>query len=364
MMMTTKMKKIFILMGVSAIILFLSSLINIFYMLIILCLWISIYNFIIINKNKIFSFIEAHNINLDSCDNETDDILSDKENYTQITGQSSDDLRGLIRSVSIPKKTIYYNDKEKTDISQIMNLLHGDTYKFACARLREKNFKTGFALLFSGAAGTGKTETVYQLARTTGRDIIKVDISSIHSSLIGLDEKNMKAVFTRYKSLLKKCKREPILFFNEADGIFNKRITVGDGNPNSAAILDNNNTQNVILEELENLEGILIATTNMAKNLDPAFDRRFIYKVEFSKPGPAIRAAIWESFLPELEETSIKILSERFFLSGGQIENIARKSAICFAVSGREPDMEKIFAWCKQENVLSKDGSFIVGFSA
>jgi SpoVK/Ycf46/Vps4 family AAA+-type ATPase len=191
-----------------------------------------------------------------------------------------------------------------------------------------------------------------------------VDISSIHSSFFGQDGKNIKAVFTRYKSLLKEYTRTPILFFNEADGIFNKRITVDDDSSNPASILDNNNMQNVILEELENMEGILIATTNMVKNLDPAFDRRFIYKVEFSWPNSAARAAIWKLFIPELEEKKIQILSERFSLSGGQIENIARKSVIHFAVSGREPEMEKLFAWCKQENVLSRDGSFIVGFSA
>jgi DNA polymerase III delta prime subunit len=364
-MMATKTKKVVILAGALTIIL-LSIPVNVSNIFIILCLYISIYNFITINKSKIISFFEAHGINSDSCDvqNEINDVSPDKENYTQIAGQSPEELKGVIKNGSIAKKTIYYNDQEKTDISQIMCFLHDDAYKSACIRLREKKLKTGFACLFSGAAGTGKTETVYQLARETGRDIIKVDISSIHSSIFGQDEKNIKAVFTRYKSLLKKHTKTPILFFNEADGIFNKRITVGDDSSNPAAILDNNNTQNVILEELENMEGILIATTNMIKNLDPAFDRRFIYKVEFARPNSAARAAIWKLFIPELKEEMIRILSERFSLAGGQIENIARKSAIHFAVSGREPDMEKLFAWCKQEDVLSRDASFIVGFSA
>jgi SpoVK/Ycf46/Vps4 family AAA+-type ATPase len=365
-MMTTKTKSLFILVGVLAIILILSYLLSVSYIFTILCLYISIYNFITINKNKILSFFEARGINLDlnNIQNEIDDVLPDKENYTQIAGKSTEDLKGLIKTGNIAKKIIYYNDNEKTDISQIMSLLHDNAYKSVCVRLREKNLKTGFACLFSGAAGTGKTETVYQLARETGRDIIKVDISTIHSSVFGQDEKNIKAVFTRYKSLLKKYKKTPILFFNEADGIFNKRLAVGNNNSNSAAILDNNNMQNVILEELENMEGILIATTNMVKNLDPAFERRFIYKIEFSRPNSAGRAAIWKLFIPELTEEMTRILSERFSLSGGQIENVARKNVIHFAVSGREPDTEKLFAWCKQEDVLSRDGSFIVGFSA
>ena len=39
-----------------------------------------------------------------------------------------------------------------------------------------------------------------------------------------------------------------------------------------------NAMQNIILQEIEDLDGILIATTNQTSNLDSAFDRRFIYK--------------------------------------------------------------------------------------
>ena len=39
-----------------------------------------------------------------------------------------------------------------------------------------------------------------------------------------------------------------------------------------------NAMQNIILQEIEDLDGILIATTNQTSNLDSAFERRFIYK--------------------------------------------------------------------------------------
>ena len=35
---------------------------------------------------------------------------------------------------------------------------------------------------------------------------------------------------------------------------------------------------------MESLDGILIATTNLADNLDTAFERRFLYKIRFDKP--------------------------------------------------------------------------------
>ena len=46
-----------------------------------------------------------------------------------------------------------------------------------------------------------------------------------------------------------------------------------------------NAMQNIILQEIEDLEGILIATTNLTSNLDSAFERRFLFKVEFNKPA-------------------------------------------------------------------------------
>ena len=68
------------------------------------------------------------------------------------------------------------------------------------------------------------------------------------------------------------CKVKPILLFNEADAVFSKRKDVNNGN----VAQTENAIQNIILEEMENLDGILIATTNLADNLDGAFERRFV----------------------------------------------------------------------------------------
>lgn len=59
-----------------------------------------------------------------------------------------------------------------------------------------------------------------------------------------------------------------------------------------------NSIQNIILEEMESLEGIMIATTNLTTNLDKAFERRFLYKIEFSRPDVEVRSQIWQVMLP------------------------------------------------------------------
>ncbi len=83
--------------------------------------------------------------------------------------------------------------------------------------------RKGFACLFYGAPGTGKTESVLQIARQTGRDIMQVDIAGMRDKYVGESEKNIKAVFQNYRELCKKSEVMPILFFNEADALINKR---------------------------------------------------------------------------------------------------------------------------------------------
>lgn len=64
-----------------------------------------------------------------------------------------------------------------------------------------------FAVCMDEGPGTGKTETVYQLARQTGRAIMMVDVPSIRSKWVGETEKNIKAVFDRYRELVRRNAR-------------------------------------------------------------------------------------------------------------------------------------------------------------
>lgn len=83
--------------------------------------------------------------------------------------------------------------------------------------------RKGFACLFYGSPGTGKTETAYQIARKTGRDIMIVNVSEIKSCWVGESEKNIKALFDRYREYVRSYEVAPILLFNEADAIIGIR---------------------------------------------------------------------------------------------------------------------------------------------
>ena len=152
--------------------------------------------------------------------------------------------------------------------------------------------------------------------------------------------------------------KAPILLFNEADAIFSKRIE----NVEQSVDQMNNAIQNIILEEMESIDGILIATTNLLSNLDPAFERRFLFKVEFKLPGKDSRAKIWKSMIPSLSEEDAVALADKFTFSGGNIENIARKSTVEYVLSGNQPTLSSLETYCQEEILNCKEKRKKIGF--
>ena len=263
--------------------------------------------------------------------------------------QKKSDKR-LLSHTTITPKQLYYNPCEERALKQLRSLLEPEQFEGICSRLEAKGLRRGFACLFYGAPGTGKTETVLQLARQTGRDLMQVNISEIKSMWVGESEKNIKAAFDHYRQLVARSERAPILLFNEADAILGKR---NEGAERAVDKMENA-IQNIILQEMEQLEGIMIATTNLTKNLDKAFERRFIYKIEFERPTIEARTAIWQSMIPNLDEGVALSLAAQYDFSGGQIEDIARKRTVSLILSGAEPSAEQLDDFCRAEILSHK----------
>jgi SpoVK/Ycf46/Vps4 family AAA+-type ATPase len=218
--------------------------------------------------------------------------------------------------------------------------------------MKAQKMRCGFACIFYGSPGTGKTETVLQLARMTGRNIMQVNISEVKSCWVGESEKNIKAIFDRYREQAKKAKLAPILLFNEADAVIGKRKEGAD----RAVDKMENSIQNIILQEMETLDGIMIATTNLEQNMDKAFERRFLYKVKFNKPSVEVRSHIWQSMIPVLSDKESLALAEKYDFSGGQIENIARHYAIDNVLHGDgENRLDRLFAYSDSERFEKKE---------
>ena len=271
------------------------------------------------------------------------DVLS--ELNLNIKAKSSE---SLIKFDSFPEKKLIYNPSERSQITELSSILSADRFCEIQSRLRNAGMRTGFCSLFYGSPGTGKTETVYQIARATGRDILRVDVDKIKSCWVGESEQNMKKMFDRYRNICKDSSLAPILLFNKADAILGVRL---EGATRAVDKMENS-IQNIILQEMESLEGIMIATTNLTGNLDKAFERRFLYKIQFNRPTADARARIWQAMLPSLTENDAQTLASRFDLSGGEIENITRKYTVNAILSGQDDiDLQSIIEICRNERI-------------
>ena len=246
-----------------------------------------------------------------------------------------------------PAKQLFYNKEEKSQIERLGSLLEEDSLQKVFSSMKEKGLRTGIICLFYGDPGTGKTETVYQMARRTGRKILEADVAKLRNFYVGETEKNMRALFADYRTACEENKLKPILLFNEADAILGKRM---EGAVKAVDRMENS-VQNILLQEMETFEGIMIATTNLLGNLDPAFERRFLFKIRFNKPELEPRAKIWKSQFPSLTNEEATSLAKEFSFSGGQIENVVRKYTIDSVLSGTEGGYGQLAQFCREESV-------------
>ena len=257
-------------------------------------------------------------------------------------------LANMLDASKLTHKQLFFPKDIQRQVEELGSFLQPENYQKIQERMKEKGFRYGFACLFYGSPGTGKTETVYQLARQTGRNIMVVDVPQLKSMWVGQSEKNVKGLFDRYREQVKRAKLTPILLFNEADAIIGKRKS---GAENAVDKMENS-LQNIILQEMETLDGIMIATTNLQENMDKAFERRFLYKIKFDKPTEEARACIWRSMIPDLSELDVHTLASKYDFSGGQIENIARHYAIDNILHGQSEDvLSMLIRHCDNERL-------------
>ena len=271
---------------------------------------------------------------------------------------SEKSVNGLLKPDSLTEKALFYTAQNAQQVDELRAFLMPERYSEIRARMMDSGFRSGFACLFYGAPGTGKTETVYQLARQTGRSILTVNVPDIKSKWVGESEKNIQEVFDRYRDAVGRSSLAPILLFNEADGI----IGIRQEGATSAVDKMENSIQNIILQEMEKLDGILIATTNLTQNLDPAFERRFLYKICFERPDASVREKIWHTMIPTLTPAECSALAAAYALSGGQMENVARKFSINAILYGREKSpLDILHDYCAAERLDSR-GVRKIGF--
>jgi SpoVK/Ycf46/Vps4 family AAA+-type ATPase len=216
----------------------------------------------------------------------------------------------------------------------------------------------GLAFHFAGPPGTGKTICAEALAYALNKRLLVVRYAELESRWVGQTSKHVTSVFRSA------ARQDAVLFFDEADAIAGRRFT----SVSAAYEREANAIVNVLLHELEAFPGVVIFATNLAANIDPAFERRIRTHILFDMPNAEERERIWRVQLharktPLADDVDFHALAERYARSGGDIKNAVLKAAqIATVEPGPDSDkrihqrhfvqgMEEVIA---AENVMSQ----------
>lgn len=303
----------------------------------------------------------------DLLDDDLEIAITDEGISTLLPELSADVLESLLeaKQITVPHKSPENIHPQNLIFDPSTEALLRPMHKLMQPKIRQKiNQKLnpkhqGICILLYGHPGTGKTEFCLQLAKEHNMPIMEVNVANIQNKWVGESEKNARKLFKQYAKLRKQSNRECILLFNEADALFSKRVDV-----DSSVDAMNNALKNIFLEEMEQFNGVLMATTNLTGNLDPAFERRFLFKVRFDRPTPETTAKIWQQYFKGMNADDGKNLAHRFDFSPGEISNIQRKYIIEKALGNTSKRFDLILSLAGNEKIQSspRNGQKAMGF--
>ena len=309
-----------------------------------------------------------------------------KEDTTDDLQSNDDDLLAMARDddnhdivlwqVITPAKTLDQLVLGETLINQVNELLaymKPSVQKTLRGWGQLKNRNKYVAALLFGAPGVGKSALAEAVGAAHGAKLLKVDSSGIINKYVGETEKATRQVFLHYAKLIgqERCRRHDdigfpklVLWLDEADQLFSRRITI-----THSTDATHNRMQNILLEELTKFNGVLIATTNNMSNFDPAYARRFNFKIECKMPTQDERAKMWMMYLGEKlplhASVTIDLLSARE-LSGAQIEQVVYKTALHAAAQNQtEITLDDFDRFIKEEAkiITGLKAPRVVGFN-
>ena len=274
-------------------------------------------------------------------------------------------LRSRLGKVNVPmmqpkdiqKVDLYFNPDFAKRIDRMSTILMPQKFAEFQASFPKNAKMKGLTLLFHGGPGSGKTETVLQLCRKTKRPLMKIEVTDFQSKWVGESERKLKQIFTDYKTACERMEMAPILFLNECDQIIGKRV----GIRNSVDQM-NNALQNILLEQLEQFQGIMIGTTNLTKNMDEAFERRFAMKFQFESPNETAKVSIWKSAIKGLRQQEAIALVKQFDFTPGEINNVARRFMVENLLGLEKSRLQTLQELCETEH-YERNHTSNIGFS-
>lgn len=194
---------------------------------------------------------------------------------------------------------------------------------------------------FGVTCTSGNTRAALGIALKLGKPLYQVDYSAVISKYLGDTAKDIKAAFAAARE------DEAVLFFDEVDCLLSKRVSIGESCCTSI-----NQNRNCLMQELDRFDGVVIVTTNLFENYDPALLRRIHRHIKFRLPDASMRRELFALHLPNPDrvKADYAVLEELSRgLSGGDILNICL-NVIYAGCSAPNPDL-----WLVMHEMLEQE---------
>ena len=299
--------------------------------------------------------------------------LAEKKSTKQFTTGS--DLVKLIMPDKIKfQEGMIYEDS--LNINFLDQLISEEGYIKAMKRLEEEKaeIKQIVGILY-GLSGTGKSQTIRNLAAKYNRPILQVNLSQVKDAFVGNTEKNVEECFKIYKKAVKHFEyykdidgvkvgpyATPLYFLDEIDSLLPQRSATGEGTSVGNMY---SNMVGIFLTELERVNGIVLLASNLPGAIDTSFHRRINFKFEFGSFSKKNQVKTLELYFKDFAHEVLEEVASNGELTPGNIVNIRKAYVLesIFKDFESENDKKKVLTdLVSRELILQKSNRKPIGF--
>lgn len=248
----------------------------------------------------------------------------------------SSKLFDLIKPEDIGFNKLIYPTDLQLRMDKYFKTISKDLFPTYLQNMKDQNLPENFSLMIYGESGVGKTSLVKQVAKKFNRPIFNVNLAELKTMWYGESERLIHQLFTDIRMATEELGIDPIVLFNEADGFFQNRTNFKHMNETNTNIIT------ILLNELENFKGILIATSNYTDTIDKAFERRFVLKLHIPSPDRKAIKAIIKDKLNITNRAFIDKLLDKYQITPAEMDNVKQKSIILNIRPEHHNDIEEL----------------------
>ena len=262
-------------------------------------------------------------------------------------------------------------DAQKADISEDtrkrrqvnsdqydIRVINSDTPIDILDKMAEKAFRqhSPWKLMIHGPSGSSKSSYAYHVAEKLGVEIIVKRYHDLVSKWVGQSEEQIYQAFKEAED------KRALLLLDEVDGYISRKTDVYSGGDKA-----HNDITTSFMVNLEEYNGLVIATSNHAELAEPSIVRRFHKIVEFKFPTYDGMKLLIERYFPDVDFDKRELEKICSLGSIGPGDFVAVKELTEYMDEGDvtgEFILESLSSNAAARNLSSRKSPAIIGFRA